>query len=224
VSNHLNFSHSWSTTGDYIVTFTAFNTDNPGGVSASVTIFVLQNPVHYVTTNNATPVAPYLSWATAATNIQDAVDAAFAGGTVVVSNGLYPTGAQVALDGSTNRVAIAKPLVLQSANGPVVTAIDGGGAMRCLYLTNHVSVTGFTLQNGHEISGGGVWGDSTNIVVSNCLLARNSAVNGGGAFQALLENCALVANAANTGGGASSCTLNQCTLTGNSAANGGGRE
>jgi hypothetical protein len=33
--------HQWTSAGDYTVSFTAFNTDNPGGVSANLTVHVL---------------------------------------------------------------------------------------------------------------------------------------------------------------------------------------
>ena len=33
--------HQWSNTGDFFVTFTAYNTDNPGGVSTNVLVQVL---------------------------------------------------------------------------------------------------------------------------------------------------------------------------------------
>ena len=75
--------------------------------------------VRYVNVNNANPTPPYTTWATAATNIQDAVDAAGAGDEIVVTNGTYAP------------VTVSTPLTLQSVNGPGVTVIDGGGTIGC---------------------------------------------------------------------------------------------
>ena len=223
ISNQLFFSHSWAAAGNYTVTFTVFNTDNSGGVSASATIFVLQNPVHYVSLDGANPVAPFTSWATAATNIQDAIDAAFASGTVIVSNGVYQTGARYLLNGSTNRVAVTKPLALQSVNGAAVTVIDGSdagsNAVRCLYLTNHVSVTGFTLRNGLAANGGGVFcqGDD---VLNDCALIGNSSpydwTSGGGAYGGILNRCTFTGNSASyLGAAAVYAGLNFCVVSNN---------
>ena len=225
VSNQLFISHSWAVAGNYPVTFTVFNTDNPGGISAAVTIFILQNPVHYVSLDSTNPIAPFTSWATAATNIQDAVDAAFVGGTVLVTNGLYQIGAR-ALNGSTNRVAVTKPLTVQSVNGAAVTIIDGGNAMRCLYLSNSISVTGFTLRNGIEVNGAGVFCESSDEVLNDCVLAGNATVagaSGGGAYGGIFNYCTFTGNSADyAGGGAESSTLNQCIFVGNAAGTYGG--
>jgi hypothetical protein len=164
--------------------------------------------VRYVNVNNANPTPPYTNWVTAATNIQDAVDAAGAGDEIVVTNGTYAP------------VSVNTPLTLQSVNGPGVTLIDGGGTVRCVSLTNNAVMVGFTLTDGNAWAGGGVYCESTNAVLTNCVLTGNRAGKagwGGGAYGGTLNNCTLTGNGAAFGGGASSCTLNHCVLTGNSS-------
>lgn len=147
--------------------------------------------VRYVDVNSANPTAPYTNWDTAATNIQDAVDASIAGDEILVTNGIYATGGR-AIDGTmTNRVAVDKALTLRSVNGPQFTfiqgrqvpgTINGDDAIRCVYLADGASLLGFTLTNGatravddsptnRESSGGGLWCASTNGVVSNCVMS-----------------------------------------------------
>jgi len=197
-------SHTWTAPGEYLVALWAFNDSYPEGVSAMVTVRVLDHPVQYVALGSTNPVAPYLSWATAATNIQDAVDVLWGGRSLVlVTNGTYAP------------VTVNTPLTLQSVNGPGVTIINGGGTVQCLYLTNDALMVGFTLTNGL----GGAGCESSSSVLSNCVLSGNS---GSGATGGTLNNCSLTGNSGVFGGGASSCTLNNCTLTGNSAFRGGG--
>ena len=193
-------------------------------------------PLHYVAVTCTNPQVPYATWVTAATNIQAAVDAAVAGDSILVSNGVYQTGA-TAVTGMSNRVAVSKLLTVRSVNGPAVTCIVGSGpngpaAVRCVYLTSGAVLAGFTLTNGAvqtsgdsvtNMSGGGVLCASSTAAVSNCVMAGNSALfYGGGTYSGTLKNCVLTGNSAAFGGGACSSTLYNCTLAGNSAYAGGG--
>ena len=195
----------------------------------------------YVDANSASPTPPYTNWLTAATNIQDAVDAALAGDEIVVTNGTYATGGRaVGTNLLVNRVAVTKPLTLRSVNGPQFTVIqghqlpgttNGDGAIRCVYLTKGASLSGFTLTKGAtrgaegywlDQDGGGLWCESPTAVASNCVVTGNSAGSGGGgASGGTLNHCTLSGNSAEIGGAASGATLNNCTLTGNSALVGG---
>ena len=188
--------------------------------------------VLYVNVNSASPTPPFTDWTIAATNIQDAVDAAGPGDQIFVTNGVYQTGGRaVGTNLLLNRVALTKPLMVQSVNGPEVTIIPGNGG-RCAYLANGAGLSGFTVTNGatlgfdylhtDDASGGGVCCQSTNATVSNCVMVGNSAFHGGGAWQGTLANCRLVNNSAYEGGGAWGSTLSNCALQGNSANYGGG--
>ncbi len=236
-------SHAWSSAGDYTVVLTAYNESYPAGVSTTVVMHVVVQPVHYVDAASSAPSAPYTSWATAARTIQEAVDAAtIPGALVLVANGVYSSGGRAVYGQMTNRVAVSKPLLVQSVNGPANTFIcgyqvpgktNGGGAIRCVYLTDGAVLSGFTVTNGatrttgdtyREQCGGGVWCAAARAAVTNCVLAGNSAdFWGGGAYGGALNSCTLMGNSAESfGGGAYGSALNNCTLTGNWSGEGGG--
>ena len=237
VTNQAYASHAWGVPGSYSVVLTAWNVDHPLGVSCTTVVSVVAQPVCYVNALNQTPAYPYISWTTAATNIQDAIDAAGIGYLVLVTNGLYATGGRPSNATITNRVTIGKAIEVRSVNGPETTFIVGKGpcgpgAVRCAYVTNGAQLVGFTLTNGatlawgdstKELLGGGVWCEGGG-VVSNCLLVGNSAANGGGGgYSGTLNHCAFIDNFANSfGGGVAQAILNNCKLSGNFANEGGG--
>src|ERR1019366_7647134 len=149
---------------------------------------VVQVVIHAVNLAGSNPVAPYSSWAMAATNIQDAINIAAAGDTVLVTNGVYATGGKAISGGLTNRVALNRAVTVTSVNGYAATVIQGAwdpiatngpGAVRCAYVADGATLIGFTLCNGATRatgdsgqggpleSGGGVLCDSPYGIVAN---------------------------------------------------------
>ena len=203
-------------------------------------VFNTSATVLCVDLNCPSPTPPYTNWTTAATNIQDAVDAADPGDTLLVTNGVYRTGGRIVYGAMSNRVAVTKYVIVQSVNGPAVTLIqgfqvpgttNGDSAVRCVYLTNKATLVGFTLTNGatratgdlyQEMSGGAAW-CAGNSVISNCSLVCNSAKQfGGGTYQGILSGCSLMNNTAWIGGGVEMAKATNCLFSGNSAGNLGG--
>jgi len=201
----------------------------------------------YVDLHCPTPTPPYTNWSTAATTIQDAVDAAKGADLILVTNGVYASGGRSVL-GMSNRVAvIGAGIILQSVNGPEQTIIqgcqvpgttNGPGAVRCAYLDGKMVLSGFTLTNGATLasgdeynleSGGGIRARSELVVVTNCVITGNSAAwYGGGVYgYGTLNNCLLIGNSAYIGGGAGATTsggiwLVNSRVQANSAGLGGG--
>ncbi len=127
------------------------------------------------------------------TTIQPALDVAAPGDTVLVADGVY-TGA-----GNRDLEFGGKSIVLLSENGPENTIIDCGGtsnephrAVRFHDGEDSATVlSGFTIRNGFapldgpnsRSVGGAVFCDSASSpLIANCILARDSAWDGGGVY------------------------------------------
>ena len=241
-SNTPSLSHSWNLMGDYAVVFRVFNADHPAGVSTAVTVHVLPALVCHVNAAGASPVVPYASWATAATNIQDAADVAsqYATAYVLVTNGTYQTGGRVANGALTNRVVVPAGLTVRSVNGPAATTVQGNpamgdGAIRCVLLSSNATLIGFRLVSGStrsagdanlEQSGGGVLCSDGSAVISNCVFVACTANNnGGGGVGGTYFSCTFISNSVvgGNGGALEGGALYNCTLLGNSAPGFGAR-
>ncbi len=197
----------------------------------AVYVYPLETPI-YVSLESTTPVPPYISWAMAANVIQDAVDVAKAGDTVLVTNGVYRTGARESFvwhsdddppeeSVGLSRVVLTNAVALRSVNGPAVTVIEGapfvikdgtyvGGDVRCVFAVTNAVVSGFTLTKAslYISSGGGAYGGT----LTNCVVTDNSALGGGGAYGSTLYNCTVTGN---SGAGAGYSTLYGCTVADN---------
>ncbi|MDF7826234.1 choice-of-anchor Q domain-containing protein [Pontiellaceae bacterium B12227] len=201
------------------------------------------SPTHYVSTNGAS-IWPYTNWTTAASTIQAAIHAATDGDTVLVDNGIYAAGG-TEIDSLSNRVALTKPITVQSLHGKDNTFIIGAGpcgasAVRCAYVTNGAELIGFTLTGGHTVSGGHTLTDTSaeytsrslagggvfldyGGTVSSCTINSNSSETySGGAhcyYGGTLSNCTIRSNFAMYDGGGASCyyggTLNKCIISSN---------
>ena len=200
-----------------------------GSATSSVAVLgtspVTPGVVRFVNLNSANPAAPYTDWSSAATNIQDAIDASADGDFIFVTNGAYTATGRATADGNTNGIVATNSITIQSVNGAASTLLDGLNLMRCANISNAI-LCGFTLTNGNAGYGGGAVGGTLN----NCLLAGNTV---GGAYYGILNNCTVLSNSAigvgystlsncdisgNSGSGAGGCTLNNCILQNNNAA------
>jgi hypothetical protein len=194
------------------------------GIFHVTLVFEIAAASRHVDVTNSNPVPPYADWATAATNVQDAIDVAADGDLILVADGVYASEGRI-LGGTLNCVVVDKAVTVQSVNGFAATVIDGRGAMRGVYLTNGAVLDGFTVTNGYAINagGGGVLCASTNASVINSFLIGNRSVYGGGVANGAVSNCIIEANISNgAGGGAGSCLVSRSVLIANSAGEVGG--
>jgi hypothetical protein len=250
VTNTPYISHTWSAVGTYPVTLTAYNDTFPAGITATQMISITAPGVFYVNLNSSDPTPPYMTWATAAMDIQDAVNIAPSGSLVLVTNGptlptyqnayitnsaaFYMGGGATAPDGNFYHVVITNAITVQSINGPTTTYIwgpvpspSGNPYADCVYLANGATLSGFTVTNSSpSFPVGQISMPSANAFITNCIITRNVTVNSG-----TLENSFLtlssgadngtLTNCSLVGAGSVNSTLNSCIVSNNSQVLGG---
>jgi hypothetical protein len=192
----------------------------------------LSAAIRYVNVANPSPKSPYTNWAEAALTIQAAVDAAVSGDEILVTNGVYASGARRGSDGVTNRVSMKSGVALRSVNGPHETTIVGlkaataASSIRGVYLPASSSIAGFAIIGGSAGTngqGGCLYSASTLNVISNCLLAFGSATYGGGSHGGRLIDCQVMSNTASfQGGGVFNATVEDSEIAWNRALLAGG--
>lgn len=158
------------------------------------------SPVRYVATNGP-HVAPFTSWATAASNIESAVGISSDYTWIFVSGGTYRI---------REPIMVTNVIYLVSVSGPEYTIVDGMGTTRCFHVTRAARIEGFSISNGVALGngmdgyGGGVLLDGAG-VVSNCHFYLCRARLGGGAALyngGWVFGSMFVSNRAEYGGGA----------------------
>ncbi|MBN1673254.1 MAG: C10 family peptidase [Kiritimatiellae bacterium] len=163
---------------------------------------------------------PFSDWATAATNIQAAVDQAAAGEAVVLTNGTYTLAAHILV---TNAITV------RGLAGSDATIVDGNDTVRCFRIEHtDAIVDGLTLRRGNATDGGAVYAVNGG-TIKNCTLVHNSAGTAGGAVYGpgglLVQNCTIASNSAGYGAAvylAAGGSVIGCTIVSNAAATHGG--
>lgn len=140
--------------------------------------------------------------------IQQAINAAQDGNTIVVADGIYNGNILFNTGNDT--------LCLRSQNGPGLTTIQGDGTDSAIVFpaNNNSTLQGFTVTGGSATNGGGILcGTGSAPVIDNCIIDGNSASIGGGGVHCACSCSAQI----------SSCIIkNNQTTGGTVESNGGG--
>ena len=118
---------------------------------------------------------PYTNWATAATNLKVAVDAANSN---EVRDVVWVADSRYILD---ETVVVSNAEVRGWSNIAREVIVDGGGNVRCFSLAHtNARLAGLTITNGYHANenGAGVYAGASRVVISNCVIAANNAALG----------------------------------------------
>ncbi len=183
-----------------------------GYLTVTNIVFITRDQLDHYVSKVGSNIWPYTSWATAARNPQDAINAAIAGDYVFVSNGVYDAGGRRTPHAThSNRVYVTHGITLKSMNGPEVTKIRATSRVwddyRAAYISGDGVIDGFTLYDGStaqkSTASGLYYQDSC---------GGNLYINGSG----MATNCIIEHGLAYGAGGNVMCyhggTLSDCTI------------
>lgn len=162
--------------------------------------------------------------------IQDAIDAALAGDTVLIHPGTYsgtgnyelsPGGIDIRIQSiDPNDPAVVASTIVDPALMGRAFNISNGETSACI-------IAGLTVTNGRAGRGGGLYCFGSSPTVDKCVFVKNTATLQGGAMYlydsaAAISNCVIVSNSASTDGGGiewwdSSFTIRNCIISHNRA-------
>ena len=153
----------------------------------------------YVVTTNSTSAFPYDTWQNAATNVQDAIDAAIDGVDIVFSNGNYTV---------SGTISVEKGVTLRSLTGaPGDVVLSNPGAVRILRLNHAGALVAGLVFSGKADKGVGsyICIDSVGGTMSNCVIRGVVSDGNVGAYANTATIYAVGANA----------LMTHCVITGN---------
>ena len=113
--------------------------------------------------------------------IQQGIDAAFNGDTILVDTGIYTE--NINFSGKNIKV-LSRFVVAMDTNFIHQTIIDGDSSGSVISIINGedstTQIIGFTIRNGIDTLGGGIKIINSSLKISNCIITENTAYEGGG--------------------------------------------
>ena len=114
--------------------------------SVSILIFIISSfnilsATNYVSKTGG-HVSPFTSWANAATSIQDAVDSASAGNTILVNDGTYYP---------VSLIYVTNDVLVKSLNGAEKTVVDGKYSSTHFYINKNDVIDGFKITRNFHV-------------------------------------------------------------------------
>src|SRR6266513_508908 len=169
------------------------------------------------------------------TNTNDSGPGSLRQALAIANNGdtIDATGISGAISLISGELRVNKSVTINGA-GADVLAVDGNAAGRVFFITlgETVTISGFTIRNGHAgNAGGGIDNeDGSTLTVTNCTVSGNTAGLGGGIFNGgplTIGSITVSGNSAANGGGiynsgGGTATITNSTFSGNTAGSGGG--